>query len=111
MAKHAAQRQHQGASRMTAGDDGRHTIQRTHIAPHILITHHTELHTSYAHYINLTAFSHQHAHPQMQTGPTVSATNPSLVIFSPRDLPLLARGEKSCNLLVSTCWILENLGI
>ena len=38
MAKHAAQR-HQGASRRTAGDDGRHTIQRTHITPHILISY------------------------------------------------------------------------
>ena len=39
MAKHAAQRRHQGASRRTAGDDGRHTIQRTHITPHILISY------------------------------------------------------------------------
>ena len=38
MAKHAAQR-HQGASRRTAGDDGRHPIQRTHITPHILISY------------------------------------------------------------------------
>ena len=39
MAKHAAQRQHQGANRRTAGDDGRHTTQRTHITLHILISY------------------------------------------------------------------------
>ena len=39
MAEHAAQRRHQAASRRTAGDDGRHTIQRTHITPHILISY------------------------------------------------------------------------
>ena len=50
------------------------------------LTHHTAQHTSHAHYIKLTAFSHQHAHPQMRTGPTVSATNSSLVLLSPRDL-------------------------
>ena len=38
MAKHAAQR-HQGANRRTAGDDGRHTTQRTHITLHILISY------------------------------------------------------------------------
>ena len=39
MATHAAQRRHQGVRCRTAGDDGRHTIQRTHITPHILISY------------------------------------------------------------------------
>ena len=39
MAKHAAQRRHQGVNRRTAGDDGRHTTQRTHITLHILISY------------------------------------------------------------------------
>ena len=39
MAKHAAQRRHQGVNRRTAGDDGRHTTHRTHITPHILISY------------------------------------------------------------------------
>ena len=84
MAKHAAQRRHQGASRRTAGDDGRHTIQRTHITPHILISY-SPYGTAYF-LCTLHQFNGIFTTACSPTGPTVSATNPSLVLFSPRDL-------------------------